>query len=150
MDRINKLIPFRKQLYYKWKSLRDIPFRKRFFIGYDLNGNTYWEFKLESRSGRLRRILEPYKRKEFMVDYYDTVPPPWQQWLRFNRSHSPSLQELIQEEKRIKQLKEKSSAIDSTWKQRKDEKDYEDNLKLEKELRKLRHNELNIEKERKS
>ncbi|OBA14317.1 uncharacterized protein OGAPODRAFT_9851 [Ogataea polymorpha] len=80
MDQINKLIPLWKQLYYKWKSLRTIPLRKKFFVGYDLTGNTYWEFFVERKKGiRPRRLYQPYKPQEFIVDYYENIPVQWLQ-----------------------------------------------------------------------
>ncbi|KAM3444793.1 hypothetical protein NHJ13734_001143, partial [Beauveria thailandica] len=36
------------QAWLRWKSLR-LPWRKRFLVGFDLQGNTYWEFRLTTR-----------------------------------------------------------------------------------------------------
>ncbi|KYK57780.1 hypothetical protein DCS_04793 [Drechmeria coniospora] len=66
--------------WFKWKALR-LPWRKRFFVGSDLRGNTYWEFRLTSRaavdtatshSERWRRIVH-YPRS---THYSDVVEPP--------------------------------------------------------------------------
>ncbi|KAG6004770.1 hypothetical protein E4U21_000800 [Claviceps maximensis] len=75
--------------YYNWKALR-LPWRKRFFIGHDLQGNTYWEFKLTSSETRLRRIVN-YPRSTHLSQVQ--VSPLWHQWLRHMRAEAPSLDE---------------------------------------------------------
>uniref|UniRef100_L2G1A6 Uncharacterized protein n=1 Tax=Colletotrichum fructicola (strain Nara gc5) TaxID=1213859 RepID=L2G1A6_COLFN len=71
------------EAWYKWKSLR-LPWRKRFLIGRDLQGYTYWEFR-EQRGdgpGRFRRIVH-YPRLTYLSDV--KVSPLWHQWLRHTR-----------------------------------------------------------------
>ncbi|KAL5046892.1 hypothetical protein BDW71DRAFT_61181 [Aspergillus fruticulosus] len=76
-------------LWFKWKSLR-LPWRRSFLVGYDLAGNTYWEFRDRLNAGRFRRILKPPSR----THYGDVqVSPQWHQWLRYVRAEPPSIQE---------------------------------------------------------
>ncbi|PNY24109.1 Uncharacterized protein TCAP_05950, partial [Tolypocladium capitatum] len=85
------------QAWYRWKALR-LPWRKRFFIGHDLHGNTYWEFRLTrgaddgaaSHGERWRRIVT-YPRSTHLSDV--SVSPLWHQWLRHTRPDAPSLAE---------------------------------------------------------
>lgn len=63
-----KVTPF-KQMYYKWRALRTVPFRKRFFVGYDLDGNTYWEFFNPNNPFRPRRIVDYRIPNKNWVDY---------------------------------------------------------------------------------
>lgn len=58
-----------KRIYHKWKALRTVPFRKKFFVGYDLDGNTFWEFHDPNNPTRLRRIVEYRVKNLPFVDY---------------------------------------------------------------------------------
>ncbi|GMM32493.1 hypothetical protein DAMA08_052380 [Martiniozyma asiatica (nom. inval.)] len=108
-----KLVPFYKQLIHKWRSLRNIPFRKKFFIGYDLDGNTYWEFYLDPTNPRSRRLFEPRIPQPFIHDYFGAIPIPWAQWLKHARINNPSLSELAEEELRVAKLKALAQFRDS-------------------------------------
>lgn len=108
-----KVTPFR-QAYLRWRSLRNVPFRKKFFIGYDLDGNTYWEFHNDNNPLRPRRIVEYRENKGNWVDY--KMPPQWMQWLRFTRPHYPTLQELYADKVRQEILKLKVKAAEERWK----------------------------------
>lgn len=55
-----------RKAWYKWKALR-LPWRRRFFVGTDLAGNTFWEFKDALHSNRYRRIVK-YSRKTHYGD----------------------------------------------------------------------------------
>ncbi|OAA62048.1 NADH:ubiquinone oxidoreductase, 17.2kDa subunit [Niveomyces insectorum RCEF 264] len=92
-------------LWYKWKTLR-LPWRKQFFAGRDLDGNTYWTF-YDLRGGgpvdpssspsspvRMRRIVR-YPRGTHPGAV--RVPPVWHQWLRHVREAPPTLEEQQQE-----------------------------------------------------
>lgn len=120
MERVNKLFSPWKLLWFKWKSLRSVPFRKKYFVGYDLNGNKYWEFYTDSdRTMMGRRLWEPYKEQAFMVDYYDKLPVQWLQWLRKSRKQAPTIEELLQDEKRIERLHRLVAAKDAEMVQKK-------------------------------
>ncbi|VEU21290.1 DEKNAAC102515 [Brettanomyces naardenensis] len=105
MDRVKLLVPFYKRAWYKWKSLKNVPFRKQFFAGYDLKGNTYWEFFPQGTTNiKPRRIWHPYRSQSFLFDYYDKLPIQWLQWLRYSRWKAPTVQELVDDEKRLQRL----------------------------------------------
>lgn len=109
-------IPRWRQWFFYYKSWRNVPFRKRFFVGYDLLGNTYWEFKLQSSDSKLRRKMQPGKRQAFILDYFDQIPVQWHQWLRYTRPDPPSLQELILDQHRLLTLKQNIKKLSNhTW-----------------------------------
>ncbi|KAJ6780527.1 hypothetical protein PWT90_03163 [Aphanocladium album] len=107
----------------KWKSLR-LPWRKRFLVGFDLQGNTYWEFRLTTRGTgeaaansigeveRWRRIVK-YPRSTHLSAV--KVSPLWHQWLRYTRSDPPSLDEQRGDVVRQAQLKQLAAEADARW-----------------------------------
>ncbi|KAK2594109.1 hypothetical protein QQS21_008164 [Conoideocrella luteorostrata] len=97
--------------WYRWKALR-LPWRKRFFIGYDLQGNTYWEFRLTSNETRWRRIVS-YPRSA----HYSSVrvSPLWHQWLRHTRVEPPSLDEQRGDIARQERMKYLAQEADARW-----------------------------------
>ncbi|ABN67144.1 predicted protein [Scheffersomyces stipitis CBS 6054] len=123
-----------KRLVHKFQARRDIPFRKRFFIGYDLYGNTYWEFTIDGNMQRLRRKMEPYQQQLFKADYFSSVPPQWLQWLRRTRNHPPTLEELINDQVRQKKMKILAQQADSKWANEKLRLEHEHQYKLNTEL----------------
>ncbi|KAI1430822.1 hypothetical protein GGR50DRAFT_690200 [Xylaria sp. CBS 124048] len=111
-----EISPLRKA-WYQWKALR-LPWRKRFLVGLDLQGNTYWEFRLArgddpvSATTPFRRIVH-YPRS---VHYGDIkVPPAWHQWLRYQRDRPPSLQEQSTEAMRQERIKALAAEADARW-----------------------------------
>ncbi|KAF9877352.1 hypothetical protein CkaCkLH20_05052 [Colletotrichum karsti] len=101
------------EAWYKWKSLR-LPWRKRFLVGRDLQGYTYWEFR-EHRGdgpGRFRRIVH-YPRSTYLSDV--KVSPLWHQWLRHTREHPPSLEEQSTEVVRQQRMKMLAAQADARW-----------------------------------
>lgn len=108
-----KVSPLR-QLYHLWKSKRNVPFRKKFFVGYDLDGNTFWEFQNYNDPKRMRRIVDYQQKRLNYVDY--KLSPQWMQWLRFNRPSHPTLDELIQDQKRQMELKGLVKMANERWK----------------------------------
>ncbi|KAG7665851.1 uncharacterized protein J8A68_000677 [[Candida] subhashii] len=126
-----------KQMVHRWQARRDIPFRKRFFVGYDLHGNTYWEFTNDGNMQRLRRKLEPFKPEFYEADYFKSIPPQWLQWLRRTRNTPPSLQELVDDQVRQSRIKILAKQSDERWHMEKLRLDQEENMKLRKELEKV-------------
>ncbi|KAL0931036.1 NADH-ubiquinone oxidoreductase assembly factor N7BML [Colletotrichum truncatum] len=101
------------EAWYKWKSLR-LPWRKRFLVGRDLQGYTYWEFR-EARGdgpGRFRRIVK-YPRSTYLSDV--KVSPLWHQWLRHTRENPPSLEEQSKEVFRQERMKMLAAQADARW-----------------------------------
>lgn len=135
----------------RWKSLR-LPWRKRFLVGmhstpdtpsardsrhrpspanpslrlpgFDLQGNTYWEFRLGTRGTgeaspnglgeveRWRRIVQ-YPRATHLSAV--KVGPLWHQWLRYTRRDPPSLDEQRGDVVRQARLKQLAAEADARW-----------------------------------
>lgn len=123
-----------KRIVHQFQARRDIPFRKKFFVGYDLHGNTYWEFTPDGNMQRLRRKLEPVRESIFKSDYFETVPPQWLQWLRRTREHPPTLQELMDDQMRQQRIKLLAQQADAKWASEKQRLEHEQLLKLQAEL----------------
>ncbi|KAI1768907.1 hypothetical protein GGR53DRAFT_315408 [Hypoxylon sp. FL1150] len=111
-----KIGPIR-QAWYQWKALR-LPWRKRFLVGIDLQGNTYWEFRLTRGSpdtdpdARWRRIVQ-YPRSTHYSEV--RVPPHWHQWLRYQRRAAPTLAEQARDVARQEQMKVLAAEADARW-----------------------------------
>lgn len=97
-------VPVWKQLYYRWRALRGVPFRRKFFVGYDLDANTYWEFFLDRYQTKPRRMVQPYEPQKMLFSYFDKVPIQWAQWLKYARRTPPTIFDLIADQERIKKL----------------------------------------------
>ncbi|KAH6978461.1 hypothetical protein EDB82DRAFT_504811 [Fusarium venenatum] len=119
--------------WYKWKALR-LPWRKRFLMGslttflsslhdsftytppgFDLQGNTYWEFRLtrgaESRE-RWRRIVQ-YPGSTHLSSV--KVSPMWHQWLRHTREEPPTIEEQQGDVVRQARMKTLAAEADARW-----------------------------------
>lgn len=119
------------QAWYQWKSLR-LPWRKKFLVGLDLHGNTYWLFRLRSgdppprilsmrdaddaKAQRYRRIVHPPPFSRNTVNLSDLkVPPAWHQWLRYSRPDPPSLDEQRVNVQRIERMAVLAREADRKW-----------------------------------
>lgn len=102
-----------QSMWYRWKALR-LPWRKKFLVGFDLSGNTYWEFrdKLSPDPSRMRRIVKG-SRKLHHSDVQ--ISPQWHQWLRHTRLEPPTVQEQQMDVVRQVQLKENARLADARW-----------------------------------
>ncbi|KAK7542667.1 uncharacterized protein J3D65DRAFT_223601 [Phyllosticta citribraziliensis] len=100
-----------KQWWYKWKAL-DLPWRKKVLRGFDLAGNTFWEFKDAHNTQRWRRIVQ-YTGKTHLSDVQ--VPPVWMQWLRHARRDAPTLPEQRMEQSRQLRMKQLAAQADERW-----------------------------------
>ncbi|KAI0166498.1 hypothetical protein GGR57DRAFT_496761 [Xylariaceae sp. FL1272] len=109
--------PFRKY-WLQWKSLR-LPWRKRFLVGLDLQGNTYWEFRMARGDDHLKPNAPPFRRiihYPRSTHYSDVkVPPDWHQWLRYQREHPPTMQEQSAERARQERIKVLAAEADARW-----------------------------------
>ncbi|KAK6953446.1 hypothetical protein Daesc_005750 [Daldinia eschscholtzii] len=115
MSTIKQIGPIRKA-WYQWKALR-LPWRKRFLVGLDLQGNTYWEFRLvrgdpSAPESRLRRIVQ-YPRSTHYSEV--KVPPSWHQWLRYMRDRPPTLDEQVEDIARQERTKLLAAEADARW-----------------------------------
>ncbi|PSR94381.1 hypothetical protein BD289DRAFT_363430 [Coniella lustricola] len=103
--------------WYKWKALR-LPWRRRFLVGLDLQGNTFWEFREargDPRPGepvRWRRIVQ-YPRDTHYGEV--KVSPQWHQWLRNTRERPPTIQEQHAEVHRQTRMKYLAAEADARW-----------------------------------
>lgn len=107
-------IPWTRQLWHRWKALRNVPWRKRWFVGYDLEGNSYWELMDYNNPYRLRRKVE-LGRKMHIADFKPM--PQWMQWLRHARPTPPTVEELLADLHRQEQLKLLSHQANQRWQQ---------------------------------
>ncbi|KJZ78924.1 hypothetical protein HIM_01697 [Hirsutella minnesotensis 3608] len=120
----SKPLGFFAHAWYQWKALR-FPWRKRFFVGHDLHGNTFWEFRLTHRgpptdaNGVRIPSPEPWRR---IVHYPRSVPysevkvsPLWHQWLRYTRDDPPSLVEQRDDVIRQERIKLLAAQADARW-----------------------------------
>ncbi|CAD6889810.1 unnamed protein product [Tilletia laevis] len=89
--------------------------RSRYFVGYDLNGNSYHE--LPSRSGstdprHTRRSID-WKEKLHPAEYdQSSIPAQWGAWLRHTRRNPPTLEELQMDAERIIRVRANAKLID--------------------------------------
>jgi NADH dehydrogenase [ubiquinone] 1 alpha subcomplex assembly factor 2 len=130
-------IPAWKQIYYRWRALRGVPFRKRFFVGYDLDGNTYWEFFQDGLTRRPRRLVEPHEPQKHLFNYFEKVPIQWAQWLKFSRKQPPSVFDIIEDEERVRKLQIMTQFRDSEQLHNKQLHQQKVEQNLQKELHKI-------------
>ncbi|KAK7432788.1 hypothetical protein QQZ08_000650 [Neonectria magnoliae] len=102
------------QAWYQWKALR-LPWRKRFLMGYDLEGNTYWEFRLTrgTEAGERWRRIVNYPRSTHYSQV--KVNPQWHQWLRYTRRDPPTLDEQQDDVVRQARIKVLAAEADARW-----------------------------------
>ncbi|CAI6313421.1 unnamed protein product [Periconia digitata] len=100
-----------RRLWFQWRTMK-LPWRKRWLVGYDLQGNTYWEFKDNLNSNRFRRIVE-YTRSTHYGDV--NVPPQWMQWLRHTRFEPPTIADQHAEIQRQERMKILAAQADARW-----------------------------------
>ncbi|KAL8303739.1 hypothetical protein RB597_004858 [Gaeumannomyces tritici] len=116
MPPLNPFSPILKA-WQNWRGLR-LPWRKRFLVGSDLQGNTYWEFR-DVRAGpdapgpgRWRRIVQ-YPRSTHYSEV--KVTPQWSQWLRHVREDPPSLEEQRADVARRERIRLLAAEADARW-----------------------------------
>jgi NADH dehydrogenase [ubiquinone] 1 alpha subcomplex assembly factor 2 len=87
--------------------------------GFDLHGNTYWEFRVSTRgvtsdesTERWRRIVN-YPRSTHLSSV--KVSPQWHQWLRHTRHNPPTLEEQHGDVARQIRMKKLAAEADARW-----------------------------------
>ncbi|KAI0964925.1 hypothetical protein F4678DRAFT_364957 [Xylaria arbuscula] len=104
-----------QKVWHTWKSLR-LPWRKRFFVGQDPQGNTYYELRQprgDATENTPYRRLVHYPRS---TPYSEVkVPPAWHQWLRYQRADAPTMTEQIAELQRQARIKVLAAEADARW-----------------------------------
>ena len=83
-----------------------------YFVGMDLSGTTFWEFKDPLNPVRPRRMAQQTRRKHY-ADIQTS--PAWHQWLRHTRFDAPSLEEQKADVQRQLQLKHLAQLADERW-----------------------------------
>ncbi|CAG8571117.1 3178_t:CDS:1 [Paraglomus brasilianum] len=101
------------RLTFFWRSLR-LPWRTRVYVGSDLSGNTYYE-SLTRFHDRTRRTVD-LNRPIPVAEYREhDLPVQWQSWLKHTRFDPPTLQELEEDERRKRVMKEKVKLLESQY-----------------------------------
>ncbi|EXJ56412.1 hypothetical protein A1O7_06755 [Cladophialophora yegresii CBS 114405] len=103
-----------RDLWLRWKMLR-LPWRKRFLVGQDLYGNTFWEFRDQINPGRWRRMVKGSRRATLSSLSDVQISPQWHQWLRYTRYDAPTMQEQAADVQRQAQLKIGARLADERW-----------------------------------
>lgn len=83
------------------------------FPGFDLNGNTFWEFRLTNNPAERWRRIVKYPRSTHLSSV--KVTPAWHQWLRYTREHPPSLAEQREDVTRQARMKQLAAEADARW-----------------------------------
>lgn len=81
--------------------------------GFDLNGNTFWEFRLTNNPAERWRRIVKYPRSTHLSSV--KVTPAWHQWLRYTREHPPSLAEQREDVTRQARMKQLAAEADARW-----------------------------------
>ncbi|PVH84704.1 hypothetical protein DL98DRAFT_512121 [Cadophora sp. DSE1049] len=99
--------------WFRWKALK-LPWRKKYLVGLDLQGNSFWEFHdaLSTDKHRMRRIVQ-YPPSTHYSEI--KVSPQWHQWLKHTRREPPSLIEQSQDLVRQRNLKILAAQADARW-----------------------------------
>ncbi|KAA8626382.1 NDUFA12 domain containing protein [Pyrenophora tritici-repentis] len=100
-----------RRAWYQWKMQR-FPWRKKWLVGFDLQGNTFWEFKEALHALRNRRIAK-YSRSTHLGDVQ--ISPSWMQWLRHTRFEPPTVDEQHQDLIRQARIKQLAAQADARW-----------------------------------
>ncbi|KKF92940.1 NADH ubiquinone oxidoreductase subunit NDUFA12 [Ceratocystis platani] len=100
--------------WYRWKAM-SLPWRKRRFVGYDFNGNTFWIFR--DPGGYVpvdtwRRIVQAPNGSHLSEL---KVPPVWHQWLRHVRPDPPTIDEQIADISRQQNMAQLSQLANTRW-----------------------------------
>ncbi|KAL1919041.1 uncharacterized protein VTP21DRAFT_2422 [Calcarisporiella thermophila] len=122
-----------QRLSLAWKSAR-LPWRKRVLIGTDLEGNLYWEAPntRNPTSRYLQRFVEFKQQGSDLSDYAEReIPVQWLAWLRHTRHDPPTIQEIIEADKRREQIIARAKELDRKWEERKAELQQQELLRIE-------------------
>ena len=101
--------------YYAFKSF-SFPWRRKFFRGFDLEGNSFYESYNPLTPNKLRRTVKYVKDGHYTDNH---VTPQWMQWLRHTRPTAPTLDDLVQEANRIQATRQNALLISQKWEQEK-------------------------------
>ncbi|KAI9314778.1 hypothetical protein BX666DRAFT_1839178, partial [Dichotomocladium elegans] len=100
----------RLRLFYK---VNQFPWKKHVMVGWDLDGNEYWEMPNPNNpAGRWKRWVQ-LKESPGDVGLFEEnkLPVQWQAWLRHTRYEPPTIQDLVNEQQRLARLRERVRQI---------------------------------------
>ncbi|CAH1764862.1 18723_t:CDS:2, partial [Entrophospora sp. SA101] len=100
-----------------------LPWRRQILVGSDLFGNEYYEsIKPIMDNGRTKRIVY-MKKKGIISDYIvEDIPVQWQSWLKHTRFNSPTIEELINNNKRQELILSRAKKLDKEWEESKNKR----------------------------
>ncbi|CAG8680399.1 7183_t:CDS:2, partial [Ambispora leptoticha] len=101
-----------------WKQTR-FPWRSRFYVGSDLDGNEYYETRVLGSSNRPKRMVDLKQPKKYSDYTGDEIPVQWQSWLRHTRFDPPTIEELKIANQRREMIIERANKLDQEWNERK-------------------------------
>ena len=97
--------------YYRFKAIK-LPWRRKFFRGFDLDGNSFYESYNPLTPHKMRRTVKYIKDGHYTDN---NVTPQWMQWLRHTRTEAPTESELLQEVHRIQATRQNAFLISQKW-----------------------------------
>lgn len=96
----------------RWRLLWERLVRKRHYVGYDLDGNQYFEFDNALRPNRPRRMVD-FKTGNWREAREDRLPVQWLTWLKYTRNDPPTIEELEADVQRKAILAHRVQLLDS-------------------------------------
>ncbi|KAI8971090.1 hypothetical protein BDB01DRAFT_812239 [Pilobolus umbonatus] len=101
-------------------KIRRFPWKKHALVGTDLSGNEYWDCA-NPLGGRPKRWVQMKDNPEEDLTIFNEnkLPVQWQAWLRHTRYVPPTIEELIQEERRKMLIQHRAKVIEEDWEKRK-------------------------------
>ncbi|KAL1929865.1 hypothetical protein VTP01DRAFT_1019 [Rhizomucor pusillus] len=94
----------RLRILYKANSF---PWKKHVMVGWDLDGNEYWEMPDPNNpGGRWKRWVQ-MKDDDIGLFEENKLPVQWQAWLRHTRYEAPTIEELLKEQRRRQLLQQR-------------------------------------------
>ncbi|KAI8326956.1 hypothetical protein EDC96DRAFT_544852 [Choanephora cucurbitarum] len=108
-----------QRLSLNYKTSR-FPWKKHALIGYDLQGNEYWDCP-NPLGGRMKRWVQLAEvgNNDHTVFHQNKLPVQWQAWLRHTRNTVPTMEELVLDEKRKALIQGRAKALDQEWEEKK-------------------------------
>lgn len=93
--------------------------RWRYFAGYDLDGNRYFEMPHPLNPNSSKRTVD-YRIKRDWADYqFSSMPVQWSAWMRRTRQNPPTIEELQQDVARRERLQRNVALLDQAYQEEK-------------------------------
>ncbi|KAI9193039.1 uncharacterized protein BJ171DRAFT_535092 [Polychytrium aggregatum] len=107
---------FIQRLINRWQVI-PLPWRRDRFVGYDLDGNMYFEGPpiREGTHYPRRRVAYADGREHFDQYEPNSIPVQWQAWMRHTRPAEPTIQELIASEEQKQRTLQLAHELDRQW-----------------------------------